>query len=67
MLNVLLFCTAGMTTDVLSLGDVGEAIMALIVAALLLSAHAIVFVVFVATGWWIATIIKKIFLRGFGK
>ena len=64
---ILRMCTAGMTTDVLSLGNIGESILALIVAALLLSAHVIVFVVFAAIGWWFWTIVKKVFLWGFGK
>ena len=56
--------TAGMTTDILSFSSIFEAVMALIIAALLLTANIIVFAVIVAGGWCFVTFIKKLFKLG---
>jgi len=60
-------CAVSGTTNILSGSNIFEAVMALIITALYLTACVIVLVMFVVIGWLIAAIVKKIFLRGFGK
>ena len=60
----LLMVMAGMTTDILSFSNIFETVMALIIAALLLTANIIVFAVIVAGGWYFVTFIKKLFKLG---